>query len=58
MISILGDEEKRALYDQTGCVEDAVSALYIYIYILQLLNKLLNAKLLPKFHRTVTFDVL
>lgn len=33
MISILGDEEKRALYDQTGCVEDAVSALYIYIYI-------------------------
>lgn len=25
MISILGDEEKRALYDQTGCVDDAVS---------------------------------
>ncbi|KAI5671443.1 hypothetical protein M9H77_11807 [Catharanthus roseus] len=23
VISILGDEEKRALYDQTGCVEDA-----------------------------------
>ena len=25
VISILGDEEKRALYDQTGCVDDAVS---------------------------------
>lgn len=25
MISILGDEEKRALYDQTGCVDDDVS---------------------------------
>lgn len=25
MISILGDEEKRALYDQTGSVDDAVS---------------------------------
>ncbi|KAJ0734197.1 putative chaperone protein AtJ6 [Helianthus annuus] len=23
VISILGDEEKRALYDQTGCVDDA-----------------------------------
>lgn len=25
MISVLGDEEKRALYDQTGCVDDEVS---------------------------------
>ncbi|KAL5989440.1 Chaperone protein dnaJ 6 [Asimina triloba] len=25
VISILGDEEKRAFYDQTGCVEDAVT---------------------------------
>ena len=25
VISILGDEEKRAVYDQTGCVDDAVS---------------------------------
>ncbi|THF99511.1 hypothetical protein TEA_002963 [Camellia sinensis var. sinensis] len=25
VISILGDEEKRALYDQTGCVDDAVT---------------------------------
>lgn len=25
MIAILGDEEKRAIYDQTGCAEDAVS---------------------------------
>lgn len=24
-MSILGDEEKRAVYDQTGCVDDAVS---------------------------------
>ena len=27
MISILGDEEKRAVYDQTGSVDDAVSQL-------------------------------
>ena len=27
VISILGDEEKRAIYDQTGCVDDAVSVL-------------------------------
>ncbi|XP_027365772.1 chaperone protein dnaJ 6-like [Abrus precatorius] len=26
VISILGDEEKRAVYDQTGCVDDAVLA--------------------------------
>jgi len=25
VISILGDEEKRAVYDQTGCIDDAVS---------------------------------
>lgn len=25
VISILGDEEKRALYDQTGCIDDDVS---------------------------------
>lgn len=25
VISILGDEEKRAVYDQTGSVDDAVS---------------------------------
>lgn len=25
VISILGDEEKRSLYDQTGCIDDAVS---------------------------------
>lgn len=25
VISILGDEEKRTVYDQTGCVDDAVS---------------------------------
>ncbi|GFY80591.1 J-domain protein 6 [Actinidia rufa] len=25
VVSILGDEEKRALYDQTGCVDDSVS---------------------------------
>ncbi|PWA41341.1 hypothetical protein CTI12_AA541290 [Artemisia annua] len=25
VVSILGDEEKRALYDQTGCVDDYVS---------------------------------
>ncbi|KAF2307842.1 hypothetical protein GH714_032501 [Hevea brasiliensis] len=25
VISILGDEEKRAIYDQTGCVDDAVT---------------------------------
>ncbi|KAA3465213.1 Chaperone DnaJ [Gossypium australe] len=25
VISILGDEEKRAVYDQTGCVDDAVN---------------------------------
>lgn len=25
VISILGDDEKRAVYDQTGCVDDAVS---------------------------------
>jgi len=25
VISILGDEEKRALYDETGCVDHAVS---------------------------------
>jgi len=25
VMSILGDEEKRALYDQTGCVDDEVS---------------------------------
>lgn len=24
-MSILGDEEKRAVYDQTGCIDDAVS---------------------------------
>ena len=30
VISILGDEEKRALYDQTGCVDDAVSAYKTY----------------------------
>lgn len=24
-MAILGDEEKRAVYDQTGCVDDAVS---------------------------------
>ncbi|PWA87426.1 DnaJ domain-containing protein [Artemisia annua] len=29
VISILGDEEKRSLYDQTGCVDDAVSNLHI-----------------------------
>lgn len=27
VMSILGDEEKRAIYDQTGCVDDAVSSL-------------------------------
>jgi DnaJ-class molecular chaperone len=27
VISILGDEEKRATYDQTGCIDDAVSDL-------------------------------
>lgn len=26
VISVLGDEEKRALYDQTGCIDDEVSA--------------------------------
>lgn len=25
VIAILGDEEKRAIYDQTGCIDDAVS---------------------------------
>lgn len=25
VMSVLGDEEKRAVYDQTGCVDDAVS---------------------------------
>ena len=27
--SILSDEEKRTLYDQTGCVDDAMSNLHI-----------------------------
>ncbi|KAD3068318.1 hypothetical protein E3N88_36198 [Mikania micrantha] len=31
VISILGDEEKRALYDQTGCVDDAVSIILCII---------------------------
>ena len=33
MISILGDEEKRALYDQTGCVDDTVSASVLAIFL-------------------------
>ena len=32
MISILGDEEKRAVYDQTGCVDDTVSE-FLVIFI-------------------------
>lgn len=36
MISILGDEEKRALYDHTGCVDDAVSdyldVLFLFLF--------------------------
>ena len=31
VISILGDEEKRAIYDQTGCVDDAVSTYAILL---------------------------
>lgn len=34
VMSVLGDEEKRAVYDQTGCVDDAVSG---YIDLLQLM---------------------
>lgn len=30
-MAILGDEEKRAVYDQTGCVDDAVSTIDIFI---------------------------
>lgn len=47
MISILGDEEKRALYDQTGCMDDAVdilSSFHVYSIIfmsLRLINYLI-----------------
>lgn len=30
VMSILGDEEKRAVYDQTGCIDDAVSTYPTY----------------------------
>jgi len=30
VISILGDEEKRALYDQTGCVDDEVRFIHFF----------------------------
>jgi hypothetical protein len=33
VISILGDEEKKAVYDQTGCVDDTVSASVLAIFI-------------------------
>lgn len=36
VISILGDEEKRAVYDQTGCVDDAVSFYICAVFILNL----------------------
>ena len=35
VISVLGDEDKRALYDQTGCVDDAVSNLSFF-FLLQM----------------------
>lgn len=40
VISILGDEEKRALYDQTGCVDDAVSATFFFLHVLLLMIRL------------------
>ena len=38
VISILGDEEKRAVYDQTGCVDDAVSGCLKCLMLLTLFN--------------------
>ena len=38
VISILGDEEKRAVYDQTGCVDDAVSDCLKCLMLLTLFN--------------------
>lgn len=39
VIAILGDEEKRAIYDQTGCIDDAVSvSVYDWISIVFLLH--------------------
>jgi curved DNA-binding protein CbpA len=29
VISILGDEEKRAIYDETGCIDDDVSCVIV-----------------------------
>lgn len=45
VISILGDEEKRALYDQTGCIDDDVSGVVgtstiVVFYLLVLLFKM------------------
>lgn len=34
VISILGDEEKRALYDQTGCMDDEVCAGIFFFFLL------------------------
>ncbi|KAL2320809.1 hypothetical protein Fmac_029778 [Flemingia macrophylla] len=38
VISILGDEEKRALYDQTGCVDDAVNWVLMIVSIVDLIE--------------------
>lgn len=40
VIAILGDEEKRAVYDQTGCVDDAVSATFFFLHVLLLMIRL------------------
>jgi DnaJ family protein C protein 9 len=32
VISILGDEEKRAIYDETGCIDDDVSCVIVSCY--------------------------
>lgn len=40
VISILGDEEKRALYDQTGSVDDAVSLSFFFFSLIEKIKHL------------------
>lgn len=40
VISILGDEEKRAVYDQTGSVDDAVSLCFFFFSLIEKIKHL------------------